>query len=135
MYNRIILKKSPQESHDLTAPWHGLLAGSQGGLDAKDGSLADAACREAAEEAGVRGSVSALAGRFKYQQQGQRCEATVFVLEVAEELTCWKEAKRRERKWVSLAAAKRLAKHPWMTEALEQPAVAFLSVDLALMKA
>ena len=70
-----------------------------------------AAAREAAEEAGVDGSVSRFEiGRYYYdkvQPSGMewRCEVLVFPLEVDRLAEKWPEKKRRRREWGSPAEA------------------------------
>ena len=88
--------------------------------------MAHAAAREAAEEAGVLGDVhqgrGAWVGRFDYYQRGRkiRCEASVFLMEVREELEQWPEQRRRRRRWLSVERAKEMCKYAWMRDALEE---------------
>lgn len=73
--------------------------------------LYEAAAREAAEEAGIKGVVSdAEAGRYYYgkrQPSGLelRCEVRVFPLEVRDVKDKWPEKKRRRRAWLSPSEA------------------------------
>ncbi|MBA3448828.1 MAG: NUDIX hydrolase [Pseudaminobacter sp.] len=73
--------------------------------------LFEAAAREAAEEAGLQGSVSRLEiGRYYYgkrQRSGMkaRCEVLVFPLEIEQVADKWPERKKRKRKWFSPAEA------------------------------
>ena len=66
---------------------------------------ADAAAREAYEEAGVRGEVVAeAAGAYTYLKAftpslAFRCEVQVFPLRVKRELADWPERKERTRRW------------------------------------
>ena len=71
----------------------------------------EAAAREAGEEAGLKGTVSAHeAGRYYYSKglaggDSVRCEVMVYPLEVADVADKWKEKGERRRKWVSPAKA------------------------------
>lgn len=68
---------------------------------------AEAAAREAFEEAGVRGVVSDKPlGRFTYDKEPDEngcsvaCEVTVFSLAVKRQLRTWPEIEQRETRWV-----------------------------------
>jgi 8-oxo-dGTP pyrophosphatase MutT (NUDIX family) len=73
--------------------------------------LYEAAAREAAEEAGLSGSVSRFEiGRYYYgkrQPSGMeaRCEVLVFPMEIDQVAEKWPEQKKRKRKWFSPQAA------------------------------
>lgn len=73
--------------------------------------LYEAAVREAAEEAGLSGSISRFEiGRYYYgkrQPSGieARCEVLVFPMEVHQVAEKWPERKKRKRKWFSPQAA------------------------------
>jgi 8-oxo-dGTP pyrophosphatase MutT (NUDIX family) len=73
--------------------------------------LCDAAAREAAEEAGLSGSVSRLEiGRYYYGKRLEsglesRCQVLVFPLEVKRVAERWPEYGQRKRKWFSPQAA------------------------------
>lgn len=69
-----------------------------------DETLAEAAAREAFEEAGVKGSAGSDVGRFYYDKlRGTgikwRCEVAIVPLEVKREAQKWPEKKKRTRKW------------------------------------
>lgn len=68
--------------------------------------LADAAAREAHEEAGLTGVVArAETGRYVYVKSTARdelrCQVLVYALEVTGVADKWKEKGQRKRKWVS----------------------------------
>ena len=69
---------------------------------------AEAAAREAFEEAGVRGTVrSEPIGRFTYERRGDEdgrpvaCEVAVFPLEVARQHQVWPAVWQRETRWLA----------------------------------
>ncbi|WP_036480086.1 NUDIX hydrolase [Nitratireductor basaltis] len=70
-------------------------------------TLAEAAAREAAEEAGVSGAVSRHeTGRYIYRKKRSnglqlRCEVAVFALQVSSVADIWPEKNERERRWVT----------------------------------
>jgi len=72
---------------------------------------AQAAAREAFEEAGIDGvSPESVIGRYRYEKRmkkgGSRlCEVSVFALEVGREHARWPEARQRKRKWFAAAEA------------------------------
>jgi 8-oxo-dGTP pyrophosphatase MutT (NUDIX family) len=71
----------------------------------------EAAAREAGEEAGLKGTISAQeTGRYYYSKglaggDSVRCEVMVYPFEVANVADKWKEKGERKRKWVSPAKA------------------------------
>lgn len=87
-----------------------------------DESLFDAAAREAAEEAGLSGSVGRTEiGRFYYGKQlasgaEWRCEVHVFPLEVDRVADKWPERKQRQREWFSVEEAARRVSEPDLGE-------------------
>ncbi|MEW9805428.1 NUDIX hydrolase [Mesorhizobium marinum] len=80
--------------------------------------LADAAAREAGEEAGLSGAVARReAGRYYYAKvlsSGEEvpCEVLVFPLEVDRVADKWKERRQRKRKWVKPEEAARMINEP-----------------------
>lgn len=79
----------------------------------KVGALADAAAREAAEEAGVRGPVRRdPIGEYIYGKRKRgyevRCHVFVYPLLVLEHRLAWPERHEREQRWVALAEAAEL---------------------------
>lgn len=64
-------------------------------------SAVDSAAKEAMEEAGIRGRVSAKSiGSYKYEKWGGTCTVEVFLMEVRKILDKWLEDDR-DRKWLS----------------------------------
>jgi phosphohistidine phosphatase len=70
----------------------------------------ESAAKEAWEEAGIEGQVSAeCLGSYDYEKWGGTCNVEVFPMKVTAELDTWPEAAARRRKWFPLArAAKRI---------------------------
>ena len=69
-------------------------------------SAADSAAKEAVEEAGLVGHVSAQPiGEFTYSKWGGTCHVEVFALEVVQEMESWPESNVRKREWLSLEEA------------------------------
>ena len=91
-----------------------------------DESMEEAARREAMEEAGVRGEMTAGGaplGRCRYRSR--RYDATyegyMFALRVTEELERWPEMESgRGREWVSVREAMDRCQQWWMREALQR---------------
>lgn len=79
---------------------------------------ADAAAREAYEEAGVRGDVAPdAAGTYTYLKAftpslAFRCEVQVFPLRVKRELADWPERKERTRRWFATEEAAAAVEEP-----------------------
>ncbi|MDP3897284.1 MAG: NUDIX hydrolase [Mesorhizobium sp.] len=86
--------------------------------------LHDAAAREAVEEAGLTGAVSAVEiGRYFYRKARRsgddvQCEVHVFPLEVDRVADDWDEKRKRTRKWVSATDAARLVNEPDLGEVI-----------------
>ena len=71
------------------------------GIREPDLSAADSAAKEAMEEAGLVGRVSAEpAGRYDYPKWGGTCSVEVFIMQVESVLDRWPE-EFREREWLS----------------------------------
>ena len=73
----------------------------------------DAAAGEAWEEAGVRGTTSAVSiGSYSYRKRWNGAwrplTVRVYVMEVTEEASAWPEAAERQRGWFALAVAAEL---------------------------
>jgi phosphohistidine phosphatase len=76
-------------------------------------SATESACREAFEEAGVRGNSSVSpVGAYQYDKWGGTCNVTVFALAVEKVLDRWPESHQRQRKWMQLEAAADAVKEP-----------------------
>lgn len=92
------------------------------GWPENDEPLAAAAAREAAEEAGLAGSVDDREiGRFYYGKElpsglRMRCEVRVFPLAVDQVADKWPERKKRLRGWFSPAEAARRVREPDLGE-------------------
>ena len=72
------------------------------GLVEDDLSPAESAAREAYEEAGVMGEVTAKPiGRYTYTKWGGTCEVEFFILAVETVYDEWPEVEYRERQWLS----------------------------------
>ena len=66
----------------------------------------ESACKEAYEEAGIRGRVTAEPlGEYQYRKWGGVCTVQVFALEVSTELDTWPESSVRRRQWMSVLEA------------------------------
>jgi len=73
----------------------------------------ESACKEAYEEAGVRGRADPkILGKYRYQKWGGSCVVQVFALEVTRELDSWPEAEIRERKWMRQKEAAKAIEEP-----------------------
>jgi 8-oxo-dGTP pyrophosphatase MutT (NUDIX family) len=70
---------------------------------------AEAAAREAYEEAGVRGSIGCEPlGTFEYRKRRNEDEillVTVYRLDVSEQLRSWRERGQRKQRWLPASAA------------------------------
>lgn len=93
-----------------------------------DETAEEAACREAYEEAGVRGDLKGCIGSWDFKskrQQGHHspdglCRAYMFALVVKEELDFWPEQQSRKRQWFTAAEAMEKCRYEWMQKVLEQ---------------
>jgi len=66
----------------------------------------EAACKEAYEEAGVKGRADPRKiGEYQYEKWGGTCVVQVFAMEVTSVLESWPEAETRQRKWLGKAKA------------------------------
>ena len=73
-----------------------------------DETAAEAALREAWEEAGLRGTLCPQpVGSYRYEKKGQVYQVTVFVMEVGSAARDWPEAPKRARRWVACSWAYR----------------------------
>ncbi|CAJ1953311.1 unnamed protein product [Sphenostylis stenocarpa] len=114
----VLMVSSPKRD-DLVFP--------KGGWE-DDETVAEAACREALEEAGVKGIVREIPlGRWEFRSKSSNdsrsqegwCRGYMFALEVTEELKTWPEQKDHNRHWVNIKEAFRLSRYDWMCKALE----------------
>jgi phosphohistidine phosphatase len=73
----------------------------------------ESACKEAYEEAGVRGQPSHTAiGEYRYKKWGGVCNVRVFSLEVSTVLDTWPESEVRRRKWMGVKEAAEAVDEP-----------------------
>ena len=84
-----------------------------------------AAAEEAREEAGVVGQAHVESiGFYTYVKRRPTgpipVRVTVYLLEVAEELTSWPEPDQRQRSWFEISAAAAAVEEPELTELLLQ---------------
>ncbi|CAJ1792990.1 unnamed protein product [Sphenostylis stenocarpa] len=119
----VLMVSSPKRD-DLVFP--------KGGWE-DDETVTEAACREALEEAGVKGILREIPlGIWEFRSKSSQdlcvveggCRGYMFALEVTEELNTWPEQKNRARQWLNIEQAFRLSRYDWMRNALE----AFLRV-------
>lgn len=88
--------------------------------------LFESAAREAAEEAGISGTVAQLEfGRYFYGKRmpsgmERRCEVMVFPMKVGSIATKWPEQGERERRWFPTAQAARLVQEQDLGELIER---------------
>ncbi|XVF57671.1 hypothetical protein PTKIN_Ptkin07bG0000700 [Pterospermum kingtungense] len=115
----VLMISSPNRS-DLVFP--------KGGWE-DDETVVEAACREALEEAGVRGILREIPlGVWEFRSKSRQdlctlegsCRGFMFALEVTEELDIWPEQKDRDRIWLNVKEAFRLCRYDWMRRALEE---------------
>ncbi|GLU18695.1 hypothetical protein SLE2022_349800 [Rubroshorea leprosula] len=116
---KVLMVSSPNRS-DLVFP--------KGGWE-DDETVVEAACREALEEAGVRGILREVPlGVWEFRSKSREdlcsleggCRGYMFALEVTEELDTWPEQENHERKWLNIQEAFQLCRYEWMREALEE---------------
>ncbi|KAL8153733.1 hypothetical protein V2J09_011493 [Rumex salicifolius] len=94
-----------------------------------DETMEDAACREALEEAGVKGILNKnQLGMWEFKSKSRQelcieeggCRGYMFALEVMEELDTWPEQENHNRRWLSIEEAFELCRYDWMREALTE---------------
>ncbi|KHN46832.1 Nudix hydrolase 12, mitochondrial [Glycine soja] len=119
----VLMVSSPKRD-DLVFP--------KGGWE-DDETVTEAACREALEEAGVKGILREIPlGIWEFRSKTSQdlcsveggCRGYMFALEVTEELETWPEQKNHARQWLNIKDAFKLSRYDWMCYALE----AFLRV-------
>ncbi|XP_068472265.1 nudix hydrolase 12, mitochondrial-like isoform X2 [Phaseolus vulgaris] len=116
----------------ISSPKRDDLVFPKGGWE-DDETVTEAACREALEEAGVKGILREIPlGIWEFRSKSSQdlcsmeggCRGYMFALEVTEELETWPEQNNRARQWLNIKEAFRLSRYDWMSNALE----AFLRV-------
>ncbi|CAN6548573.1 unnamed protein product [Malus baccata var. baccata] len=92
-----------------------------------DETMREAACREALEEAGVKGVLDDNPlGVWEFRSKSKQnscslqggCKGFMFAMEVTEELDSWPEQANYGRKWLTIEEAFRFCRYDWMREAL-----------------
>ncbi|KAH0462561.1 hypothetical protein IEQ34_010136 [Dendrobium chrysotoxum] len=128
----VLMITSPNR-HDLIFP--------KGGWD-NDETVDQAACREALEEAGVRGTIhDTLLGVWEFKSKSKQnlkgqegaCRGYIFALEVTEELELWPEQSSHDRKWLNVWEAWKLCRYDWMREALNSISVLLTGKPVRLL--
>ncbi|KAI4366975.1 hypothetical protein MLD38_022765 [Melastoma candidum] len=134
---RVVEEEQEQESHRfakrvevlmVTSPNRDDLVFPKGGWE-DDETVEEAACREALEEAGVRGILSEKSiGTWEFRSKSSSqegcgspvggCKGHMFTLEVTEELEAWAEQENRNRRWLTVKNAFQLCRYEWMRQAL-----------------
>ncbi|KAJ6799950.1 nudix hydrolase 13, mitochondrial-like [Iris pallida] len=110
-----ILMISTPKRDDLVFP--------KGGWE-NDETVEAAACREALEEAGVRGNIRENLGTWEFRSKSKQkcqegaCRGYMFTLEVTEQLDLYPEQSTHHRRWVDVSEAWGLCRYEWMQEAL-----------------
>ncbi|KAL6193472.1 hypothetical protein ACLB2K_034556 [Fragaria x ananassa] len=116
----LVLMISSPNRDDLVFP--------KGGWE-NDETMHEAACREALEEAGVKGVLGETPlGQWEFRSKSKQnngslqggCRGYMFALRVTEELDSWPEQAIYGRKWVSIEDAFRFCRYDWMREALRK---------------
>ncbi|XP_048428282.1 nudix hydrolase 13, mitochondrial isoform X1 [Pyrus x bretschneideri] len=120
----LVLMISSPSRDDLVFP--------KGGWE-DDETMSEAACREALEEAGVKGVLGDNPlGAWEYRSKSKQkscslqggCKGFMFAMEVTEELDSWPEQANYGRKWLTIEEAFRSCRYDWMREALRKFATA-----------
>ncbi len=90
------------------------------GVKEPDLSPQESAAKEALEEAGIQGLVSASPiGNYQYQKWGGTCTVDVFAMHVHNVLEQWEES-YRDREWVSVEEAIRRVEEPELKRLLKR---------------
>jgi 8-oxo-dGTP pyrophosphatase MutT (NUDIX family) len=91
------------------------------GIVERDLSPAESAAKEAMEEAGIEGVVSANPiGEYQYPKWDGICTVAVYLLRVTKVHKDWPERKIRKRKWLSFEEAASLVKEEELKEMITQ---------------
>ncbi|XXG78241.1 hypothetical protein AAC387_Pa08g2224 [Persea americana] len=120
--------KSRLEVLMISTPNRSDLVFPKGGWE-DDETVGEAACREALEEAGVRGILDEnQLGVWEFRSKSRQnscssegsCRGYMFALEVTEEVESWPEQATHGRIWLSVREAFELCRYDWMRRALER---------------
>ncbi|KAF6143629.1 hypothetical protein GIB67_012428 [Kingdonia uniflora] len=112
----------------ISSPGREDLVFPKGGWE-DDETMGEAACREALEEAGVKGILDETPlGVWEFRSKSSQnscstegtCRGYMFALEVTEEFVIWPEEDKYERKWLTVGESFRLCRYEWMRIALEE---------------
>ncbi|KAK5131490.1 hypothetical protein LTR08_000884 [Meristemomyces frigidus] len=106
----------------------------KGGWETDEPTQQEAACREAWEEAGIVCTIETDLGEIKEQRSEAQIKKNgahapracyrFYEVRVTEERACWPESHKRDRLWMSYAAAKAcLQSRPELLEALERSSI------------
>ncbi|XP_074372174.1 nudix hydrolase 13, mitochondrial isoform X1 [Apium graveolens] len=132
-----VAKNNDEESFDLESSLEVLMISSpnrddlvfpKGGWE-DDETVEEAACREALEEAGVKGIIKGDSlGDWTFRSKSRQesgcleggCKVWMFALEVTEELDAWPEQENHDRRWLFIKDAFQLCRYQWMSTALEK---------------
>lgn len=88
-------------------------------------SALDSACKEAWEEAGVRGGTAPdPLGSYQYAKWGGTCTVTVYLLRVDSVANDWPECQVRRREWMPLEKAAAAVENPGLCELIKRVPVA-----------
>ncbi|KAF5741231.1 MutT/nudix family protein [Tripterygium wilfordii] len=114
----LVLMVSTPNRNDLVFP--------KGGWE-QDETILEAACREAMEEAGVKGILGEYPlGVWDFRSKSTQnscsleggCRGYMFPLKVDEELDHWPQQATHNRKWLKPEEAFKLCRYDWMRDAL-----------------
>nr|XP_017244422.1 PREDICTED: nudix hydrolase 13, mitochondrial isoform X3 [Daucus carota subsp. sativus] len=132
-----VVRNNAEDSFDLESSLEVLMISSpnrddlvfpKGGWE-NDETVEEAACREALEEAGVKGIIKGDSlGDWTFRSKSRQesgcleggCKVCMFALEVTEELDAWPEQENHDRKWLFIKDAFQLCRYKWMSTALEK---------------
>ncbi|KAL5203825.1 hypothetical protein ABZP36_008696 [Zizania latifolia] len=112
----------------ISTPKRGDLIFPKGGWE-DDESIGEAACREAFEEAGVKGIISGTPlGEWIFKSKSKQnscglegaCKGFMFALQVTELVESWPEQSTHGRRWVPVEEAYGLCRYDWMRESLDK---------------
>lgn len=132
-YKRLrVLMISTPNRHDLVFP--------KGGWE-DDEDIKDAACREALEEAGVKGILSDQPlGIWEFRSKSREkngckagvggCRGHMYAMKVTQELESWPEQAIYIRKWLTVEEAFEVCRYDWMREALRRLMIHLSKVNI-----
>lgn len=112
-------KKNRAEFCLITSRRSGTWGFPKGMIDPGE-TIADAALKEALEEAGLQGKVVGKPlGKYTYNKHGMALCVTSFLMEVEKTLDEWPESSSRERRWVTAREARKLLTRPNLRSLLD----------------